>query len=37
MLKDALNQTVPAVIDCPIDYSENLRFSKRAGDLSCAI
>ena len=37
MLKDALNQTVPAVIDCPVDYSENLRFSKRAGDLSCAI
>jgi acetolactate synthase I/II/III large subunit len=37
MLKDALNQTVPAVIDCPIDYSENLRFSKRAGDLSCSI
>jgi acetolactate synthase I/II/III large subunit len=37
MLKDALNQNVPAVIDCPIDYSENLRFSKRAGDLSCSI
>ncbi|NJR66129.1 MAG: acetolactate synthase large subunit [Leptolyngbyaceae cyanobacterium CRU_2_3] len=37
MLKDALNQTVPAVIDCPVDYSENLRFSKRSGDLSCAI
>jgi acetolactate synthase I/II/III large subunit len=37
MLKDALAQDVPAVIDCPIDYSENLRFSQRAGDLSCAI
>lgn len=37
MLKDALNQDVPVVIDCPVDYSENLRFSKRAGDLTCAI
>jgi acetolactate synthase I/II/III large subunit len=36
-LKEALDQDVPAVIDCPIDYSENLRFSKRAGDLNCAI
>jgi acetolactate synthase-1/2/3 large subunit len=36
-LKDALEQTVPAVIDCPIDYRENLRFSKRSGDLTCAI
>jgi acetolactate synthase I/II/III large subunit len=37
MLKDALNQDVPAVIDCPVDYRENLRFSKRAGDLTCSI
>jgi acetolactate synthase I/II/III large subunit len=37
MLKEALSQTVPAVIDCPIDYSENLRFTQRSGDLSCAI
>lgn len=36
-LKEALEQDVPAVIDCPIDYSENLRFTQRAGDLSCAI
>ena len=36
-LKEALNQDVPAVIDCPIDYRENLRFSKRAGDLNCSI
>ncbi len=36
-LKDALEQDVPAVIDCPVDYSENLRFTQRAGDLSCAI
>ncbi|MBF2001149.1 MAG: acetolactate synthase large subunit [Synechococcales cyanobacterium M58_A2018_015] len=37
MLKDALMQDVPAVIDCPVDYRENLRFSQKAGDLSCAI
>jgi acetolactate synthase-1/2/3 large subunit len=37
MLKDALAQDVPAVIDCPVDYRENLLFSQKAGDLSCAI
>jgi acetolactate synthase-1/2/3 large subunit len=36
-LKEALEQNVPAVIDCPIDYQENLRFSQKAGDLTCAI
>ncbi len=37
ILKEALEQDVPAVIDCPVDYQENLRFSQRAGDLSCAM
>lgn len=37
ILKEALEQAVPAVIDCPVDYQENLRFSQRAGDLSCVI
>jgi acetolactate synthase-1/2/3 large subunit len=37
MLKDALLQDVPAVIDCPVDYRENLRFSQRSGDLSCPL
>lgn len=37
ILKEALEQDVPAVIDCPVDYQENLRFSQRAGDLNCAI
>jgi len=37
MLKQALADDCPAVIDCPIDYRENLRFSQRSGDLSCAI
>ena len=34
-LKEALAQDVPTVIDCPVDYDENLRFSQKAGDLSC--
>ncbi|KAM3089633.1 acetolactate synthase large subunit [Phormidesmis sp. 146-35] len=36
-LKEALAQDVPAVIDCPVDYRENLRFTQRSGDLSCTI
>ena len=34
-LQEALRQDVPTVIDCPVDYGENLRFSQKAGDLSC--
>jgi acetolactate synthase-1/2/3 large subunit len=37
ILKEALAQDVPAVIDCPVDYRENLRFSKKAGGLTCHI
>jgi acetolactate synthase-1/2/3 large subunit len=37
ILKEALAQDVPAVIDCPVDYRENLRFSRRAGDLNCVV
>jgi acetolactate synthase-1/2/3 large subunit len=37
ILKDALNQDVPAIIDCPVDYRENLRFSRKSGDLTCEI
>jgi len=36
-LQDALAQDIPAVIDCPVDYSENLRFSQEAVDLTCEI
>jgi acetolactate synthase-1/2/3 large subunit len=36
-LKTALEQDVPSVIDCPVDYGENLRFTQKAGDLSCKI
>lgn len=36
-LKEALAQDVPAVIDCPVDYQENLRFSQKSGDLTCEV
>lgn len=36
-LKEALSQNVPAVIDCQVDYRENLRFTQKAGGLNCAI
>ena len=34
-LKLALEQEVPTVIDCPIDYRENLLFSQKSGELTC--
>lgn len=34
-LKTALEQDVPAVIDCPVDYKENLKFSQQSKDMSC--
>ena len=37
ILKEALAQDVPAVIDCPVDYSENSRFSQKAGELNCEV
>ena len=36
-LKTALAQDVPSVIDCPVDYGENLRLSQKSGDLTCPI
>ena len=36
-LQQALADDVPAVIDCPVDYKENLRFSQKSGDLSCEV
>ena len=36
-LKDALAQNVPSVIDCLVDYSENMRFSRKVGELSCPL
>lgn len=35
ILHDALHQNVPAVIDCPVDYAENLRLTEKLGRLIC--
>jgi len=32
-LKDALSQRVPTVIDCPVDYRENMKLTERLGEL----
>ncbi|MBR8831800.1 MAG: Acetolactate synthase [Chroococcopsis gigantea SAG 12.99] len=36
-LEEAFRQTVPTVIDCPVDYAENLKLSQKSGDLSCQV
>ncbi|WP_353260078.1 acetolactate synthase large subunit [Prochlorothrix hollandica] len=36
ILQEALAQDVPTVIDCPVDYRENLMFTKKAGQLLCS-
>ncbi|WP_211941946.1 acetolactate synthase large subunit [Cylindrospermopsis raciborskii] len=35
VLKEALVQDVPSVIDCRVDYRENRRFTQKANDLHC--
>ena len=35
ILKTAIADDVPSVIDCPVDYAENLRLSQKSGDLTC--
>ncbi|EDX83432.1 Thiamine pyrophosphate enzyme, central domain family [Synechococcus sp. PCC 7335] len=37
VLTEALAQTVPSIIDCPIDYRENLLFSEQAKALHCPL
>jgi acetolactate synthase-1/2/3 large subunit len=37
ILKEALEQDVPTVIDCPVDYRENLIFSHKTQELTCVI
>ena len=37
ILQEALAQEVPAVIDCPVDYRENMRFSQQSGGLTCKL
>ncbi len=36
-LKEALAQPVPTVIDCPVDYRENMLFSQKTQALTCPI
>lgn len=36
-LQLALAENVVSVIDCPVDYSENLRLSIRLGEMSCPV
>ncbi|MEB3267385.1 MAG: acetolactate synthase large subunit [Leptolyngbya sp.] len=36
-LKEALDQTVPTVIDGPVDYRENILFSQQTRNLACLI
>ena len=37
ILKEALAADVPTVIDCPIDYGENLLFTEKSRELACTI
>lgn len=37
VLKEALAQAVPTVIGCPVDYRENLLFSKQSGEMKCVL
>lgn len=37
ILRSALAQDVPTIIDCPVDYRANLEFTKKIGDLTCRI
>ncbi|MDH4127821.1 MAG: acetolactate synthase large subunit [Spirochaetota bacterium] len=37
ILNDAFSQKVPSVIDCPVDYSENLKLTEQFGKLICPI
>ncbi len=37
IIKDALSQEPPSIIDCPVDYSENLKLTETLGKLICPI
>ena len=37
ILKDALSQPTVSIIDCPVDYSENLKLTEQLGNLVCPI
>ncbi len=37
VLKESLRQSLPVVIDCPVDYSENLKLTEKLGKLICPV
>ena len=37
VLKKALRSKKPVVIDCPVDYTENVKLTKRLGQLVCPV
>ena len=37
ILKDALNCGTVAIVDCPVDYSENMKLTEKLGQLICPI
>jgi len=37
ILKDALKQPTVSIIDCPVDYSENLKLTEQLGSFVCPI
>lgn len=37
MLSEALTQKVPVIIDCPVDYSENVKLTEKLGRLICPL
>lgn len=36
-LKEAFNNNVVSVIDCPVDYKENMRLTERLGKFTCPV
>ena len=37
VVRDALKQKKPAIIDCPVDYSENIKLTEKLGRLICPL
>jgi len=37
ILKEALQSKVPVLIDCPVDYGENIKLTERLGKLVCPV
>jgi acetolactate synthase-1/2/3 large subunit len=37
ILKKAFKANKPVLIDCPVDYTENVKLTKRLGNLVCPI